>query len=1140
MLRNVGVRGQILGALALPLLLVAVLTGQITWQAVLDMRDAREALRLAQAADDVARLITAMQAERLETAQALDGQASAAQRVAHARQATDQVLATVRTKVFSSGGASAANRALLRRASTGHGALTKIRAEVNEQLRTGSSAAEINDIVEDYGEVVDIDVDLPGELAAGLRDKDLSATLIGYTSLAQALEALSKEQLIGAWILSTGVATADQQQRLGAAAQAHEENLGDFRRLTLPGRQAQLDRAMSSGAGSTEALEEQSQAFLNAGTTRTPNLRKGAWLASTSKRAIALGGVLHAVGADAEELAGRAFDRALDRVLLTGGIAAGLVAASLLAATLFARRITTPLRRLTAAATRIRNELPGLVEQVQTAGGATSVELPQVPISGGSEVSRLAAVFMDVNAVAVDVAREQAMLRGAIQEMFVNVARRNQTLLTRQLSFIDQLERTEEDPDTLEELFRLDHLATRMRRNAESLLVLAGLDSGRRIRRPMPLSDVIRTAMSEIEHYDRVGLSLAADPPVVAHLALPAAHLLAEVIENATNFSEPTTRVEITAVPYGNGVQVTVSDDGLGMTPDELDAANQRIATPVVSELVGSQRLGFYVVGTLARRLDADVTLRHAPVRGTVVTIVFAGSLFVPGTVIEPIDPAAGPGEPVEPQHPVPVTTAPETLDRGIPPGPPLFPDRAGVHARGPIPLPMSARAADPDLAEGGLPRRRPAADVAAEPTVTDLGWQPDVVPAARTAPEPAEAATEITHEAPQAEVPPAARSGEGILKSATSLFSGFRSRRETPAEQAEAEASAQAVLLPPVEAVPESLAGPAAPTAEPEAAAPFEPAWLEVSAPAVAQPPAAQPERVAYVRPPEPAPEPAHEPAPEPRPEPAAFEPAPVFDPAPVAFEPAPVEPFAFEPAPVEPFAFESEPVAPVEPVEPVAFEPEPSVEPVAEHEHVEAAVPVAEEPAAAPHYEPTTVAGTPGIDILPKRTSLRSALHRNRKARPHAAPARPTGSTSGQPGAGWRHGDGHAQSGGMALEEAHAAEHGGSGQDLEASALASEALTELSRLSYNPTAVEPTAAPAPLHRRTPAASLAALPPDQPAADGEPVDDDQPRRGRRAADVRSMLTGFKAGVERGRTSPSAHRPVPGSGTPHESDETGS
>jgi hypothetical protein len=179
------------------------------------------------------------------------------------------------------------------------------------------------------------------------------------------------------------------------------------------------------------------------------------------------------------------------------------------------------------------------------------------------------------------------------------------------------------------------------------------------------------------------------------------------------------------------------------MTPDELAAANQRIATPVVSELVGSQRLGFYVVGALARRLDAEVMLRHAPVRGTVVTIVFAGSLFVPGTLIEPID-SIGPGAPVEPPQRVPVTSVPETLDRGTPPGPPPFPDRTGVHTSGPIPLPLSARAADPDLADGSLPRRRPAADPAPGQTLTDVGWQPDVVPAAPV-PDLADPATDVT-----------------------------------------------------------------------------------------------------------------------------------------------------------------------------------------------------------------------------------------------------------------------------------------------------------------------------------------------------------------------------------------------------------
>ena len=233
------------------------------------------------------------------------------------------------------------------------------------------------------------------------------------------------------------------------------------------------------------------------------------------------------------------------------------------------------------------------------------------------------------------IAREQAALRGSIAEMFVNVARRNHVLLSRQLSFIDQLERTEENPDTLDDLFKLDHLATRMRRNAESLIVLAGIDSGRRVRQAMPLSDVVRTAISEIEKYERVDMALRADPPVVGHVALTTAHLLAELLENATQFSNPDTRVFVVTSYSRRGVRVKITDAGLGMTYDEITDANQRIANPPATDVVGASRLGFFVVGRLARRLDARVTLRAARDRGTVVVIDLPAALFVPGTVAE-------------------------------------------------------------------------------------------------------------------------------------------------------------------------------------------------------------------------------------------------------------------------------------------------------------------------------------------------------------------------------------------------------------------------------------------------------------------------------------------------------------------------
>src|SRR5690606_29775382 len=156
------------------------------------------------------------------------------------------------------------------------------------------------------------------------------------------------------------------------------------------------------------------------------------------------------------------------------------------------------------------------------------------------------------------------------------------------------------DPATLADLFRLDHLATRMRRNAESLLVLAGIDTGRRLREPLPLSDVIRTASSEIEHYERIQLDLPVDPLMLGHTALPAAHLLAELLENATVFSDPGTPVHVSTGREAEHMVVTVFDQGLGMTPEELKAANDKIGTTSASDVLGAERLGLFVVGRIA------------------------------------------------------------------------------------------------------------------------------------------------------------------------------------------------------------------------------------------------------------------------------------------------------------------------------------------------------------------------------------------------------------------------------------------------------------------------------------------------------------------------------------------------------------
>jgi methyl-accepting chemotaxis protein len=197
-----------------------------------------------------------------------------------------------------------------------------------------------------------------------------------------------------------------------------------------------------------------------------------------------------------------------------------------------ARSISRPLEELGAAADEVSESLPSVAERV---GAGEDVEFAEIPVETDDEIGRLTAAINALSTSTISFAKTRAAasvedtddVRAQIAGMFVNVARRDQTLLKRLLSQLDQLERAEENPDTLDALFKLDHLATRMRRNAESLLVLAGRESSRRRRQPMPLTDVVRSASSEIEHYERVDLAQYVDPAMLGHSALPTAHLLA-------------------------------------------------------------------------------------------------------------------------------------------------------------------------------------------------------------------------------------------------------------------------------------------------------------------------------------------------------------------------------------------------------------------------------------------------------------------------------------------------------------------------------------------------------------------------------------------------------------------------------------
>jgi PAS domain S-box-containing protein len=223
---------------------------------------------------------------------------------------------------------------------------------------------------------------------------------------------------------------------------------------------------------------------------------------------------------------------------------------------------------------------------------------------------------------------EQAALRKSIGDLLHNLARRSQGLVDRQLELIDELERNEVDPDRLDELFRMDHLATRMRRNVENLIVLSGVDQRRRWSESVPLRDVVEAAVGEVEDYSRVQVAGIHDLTLAGQAASDVAHLLAELVENATSFSSPTTRVEVSGGPAGNGYVLEIEDHGIGMSDDELAEANRRLDEPLAADVAMSRMMGFHVVGRLAARHGIRVQLRHCWFGGITALVLLPAALL--------------------------------------------------------------------------------------------------------------------------------------------------------------------------------------------------------------------------------------------------------------------------------------------------------------------------------------------------------------------------------------------------------------------------------------------------------------------------------------------------------------------------------
>ncbi|MFD9502701.1 nitrate- and nitrite sensing domain-containing protein [Streptomyces sp. NPDC060035] len=384
----------------------------------------------------------------------------------------------------------------------------------------------------------------------------------------------------------------------------------------------------------------------------------------------------------------RAADRAdpLARALFSPAGAAVLfgffaVAASLVISVRIGRALVVELVSLRNSALEIaRRKLPRAMQRLR-AGEELDIRA-EAPVGRSShdEIGQVGEALDTVHRAALSAAVERAELASGISGVFVNLARRSQVLVHRQLALLDGMERRADDPNELGDLFRLDHLTTRMRRHAESLIILSGAAPGRAWRMAVPLTNVVRAAVSEIEDYARVEVRMLPEAGVKGAAVADLTHLLAELVENAAQFSPPHTKVRISGEPVGNGYALEIEDRGLGMGKELLGEANRRIEQSEALDLFDSDRLGLFVVSRLSVRHHIKVQLRTSPYGGTTAVVLLPTALLQSGL------PA---GEPAAPVGADPGTTvvrdgdgrAPGSGPRPVAPRPTAFPAPVAVPA---------------------------------------------------------------------------------------------------------------------------------------------------------------------------------------------------------------------------------------------------------------------------------------------------------------------------------------------------------------------------------------------------------------------------------------------------------------------------
>jgi len=476
-----------------------------------------------------------------------------------------------------------------------------------------------------YTDIIDDLLAIDDNIALGSGDPQLNSDVRSLNLISLIAEEASEQR--GLLAYTFGVDQKFEPAVLTAlenAQEAQQANVAEYDRVATPQQVSLYNNAVSSNSevNAASAYELQAIQFGLAKESLSPFDITGAdnWYGTqTSGTMDVLRGVEQSLVAATVNRAAALHQNAIVTASVIGAAVLIVLLLALVLTTVVGRSMVRPLRRLRSGALEVAGvRLPETVRRMsESDGAAIPLEVEPIDVDSSDEIGEVARAFDQVHREALRLAANEAALRGNVNAMFVNLSRRSQSLVERQIRLIDDLEQGEQDPDRLSSLFQMDHLATRMRRNSENLLVLAGHDASRRWNQPVALVDVLRAAVSEIEQYERVTLNVQPGIAVRGHAVNDVVHLLAELAENATSFSSAETPVVVAGhLLSSGGVLLDITDQGVGMGAEEMAHANWRLDNPPVVDVAVSRRMGLFVVARLAARHGIRVRLRPAPAGG--------------------------------------------------------------------------------------------------------------------------------------------------------------------------------------------------------------------------------------------------------------------------------------------------------------------------------------------------------------------------------------------------------------------------------------------------------------------------------------------------------------------------------------------